>query len=79
MEKLVDHQSNNMFYGNIREEELKNKVGRDYFEVFDTTKIIGNVDFCVTFPANIRQQPLFENQIQSLLWAEAKINLLKYV
>jgi len=32
-----------MPYQDIREEELKNKVGRDYFSSFDTTKIIGNV------------------------------------
>ncbi len=31
----------------IREEELKNKVAKDYFWIYDTTKIIGNVDFCV--------------------------------
>jgi len=30
---------------NIREEELKNKIAKDYFGVYDTTKIIGNVDF----------------------------------
>jgi hypothetical protein len=36
-----------MSYSNIREEELKNKVAGDYFTGFDTTKIIGNVDFCV--------------------------------
>jgi hypothetical protein len=35
-------------YSNIREEELKNKVASDYFPEFDATKIIGNIDFCVT-------------------------------
>ncbi len=35
-------------YQNIREEELKNKIASDYFDGFDTTKIIGNVDFCVS-------------------------------
>ncbi|MEI6745415.1 MAG: hypothetical protein WCL34_05595, partial [Methylococcaceae bacterium] len=39
---------NMMKYNNIREEELKNKIAQDYFEFFDCTKIIGNVDFCVT-------------------------------
>lgn len=32
---------------NIREEELKNKVAQDYFWIYDNTKIIGDVDFCV--------------------------------
>ncbi len=53
---------------NIREEELKNKVAQDYFENYDTTKIIGNVDFCVTVYQN--GTSLFEQE--SLLWAEAK-------
>jgi hypothetical protein len=35
-----------MRYQNIREEELKNKVGNDFFAAFDTTKIVGNIDFC---------------------------------
>ena len=38
-----------MKYKNIREEELKNKVGTDWFKNFDTTEIIGNIDFSV-FP-----------------------------
>lgn len=53
-------------YGNIQEEELKNKVAHDYFPDYDTTQIIGKIDFCVALPP----QPLFETQ--SLLWAEAK-------
>jgi len=36
-----------MKYNNIREEELKNKVGSDFFADFDTTEIIGNIDFSV--------------------------------
>jgi hypothetical protein len=28
-----------MKYSNIREEELKNKVGKDFFSNFDTTEI----------------------------------------
>jgi len=35
----------------IREEELKNKVAADFFGVFDCTRIIGNVDFCVAAKA----------------------------
>ena len=37
-----------MKYKNIREEELKNKVGTDWFKNFDTTEIIGNIDFSVS-------------------------------
>jgi hypothetical protein len=55
-----------MRYSNIREEELKNKVGADWFKHFDTTEIIGNIDFTV-FP---RQNSLFGRT--PLLWAEAK-------
>ena len=32
------------FYGNILEEELKNKVAHDYFSEFDTTQIVGKID-----------------------------------
>lgn len=32
-----------MKYQNIREEELKNKVGYDYFNEYDTSKIVGNI------------------------------------
>ena len=55
-----------MKYKNIREEELKNKVGADWFKQFDTTGIIGNIDFTV-FP---QQDSLFGRT--PLLWAEAK-------
>ena len=55
-----------MKYKNIREEELKNKVGADWFRDFDTTEIIGNVDFTV-FP---KQDNIFGRT--PLLWAEAK-------
>ena len=40
-----------MAYNNIREEELKNKVAKDVFNAFDCTKIVGNLDFCVTLPS----------------------------
>lgn len=53
---------------NIREEELKNKVAEDYFWMYDTTKIIGNVDFCVSFHQNYDEP----SEQESLLWAEAK-------
>lgn len=56
-----------MKYNKIREEELKNKVGADWFKSFDTTEILGNIDFTV-FP---KQNKLFDVR-EPLLWAEAK-------
>lgn len=55
-----------MKYANMREEEVKNKVAVDWFLGFDTTQIIGNIDFSV-FPEK-------DNIFHSipLLWAEAK-------
>ena len=58
----------NVKYQNIREEELKNKVAQDYFWIYDCTKIMGNVDFCVCMHQS--QKELVEQE--SLLWAEAK-------
>jgi hypothetical protein len=55
-----------MKYPNIREEELKNKVAQDYFWLYDCTKIIGNVDFCVCMPQSKNDEQ------ESLVWAEAK-------
>ncbi len=51
---------------NIREEELKNKVAKYYFWIYDNTKIIGNVDFCVSMHKNESLEQ------ESLIWAEAK-------
>ena len=59
-----------MKYKNIREEELKGKVGRDWFAGFDTTRILGDVDFCVS-PKVTAKTPKGKDQ-ESLLWAEAK-------
>lgn len=57
------------YYGNILEEELKNKVGKEWFARYDTTQIIGKIDFCVAVPIGDGPE-LFETE--SLLWAEAK-------
>ena len=61
-----------MKYKNIREEELKNKVGADWFKQFDTTEILGNIDFTV-FP---KQSAISVGEgwggSTPLLWAEAK-------
>ncbi len=60
-----------MKYKNIREEELKNKVGADWFKSFDTTEILGNIDFTV-FPKQ-HSLPFGEGRGEvPLLWAEAK-------
>ena len=48
-------------YKGIQEAEIKNKVARDYFGPFDSTRIIGNIDFCISLSDQI-----------SFLWAEAK-------
>ena len=61
-----------MKYNNIREEELKNKVGHDFFSKFDHTEILGNIDFTV-FPKQtslLNQTEMFGRS--PLLWAEAK-------
>jgi hypothetical protein len=57
-----------MKYGNIREEELKNKIAKDYFWLYDCTRIIGNVDFCVSMHKGTKD----DTEPPSLLWAEAK-------
>lgn len=58
------------FDNEIREEELKNKVGSLLFPQFDTTRILDNIDFCVSVQMQPNQLELFEQE--SLYWAEAK-------
>ena len=53
---------------NVREEELKNKLAQDYFWLYDCSKIIGNIDFCVGLHHSDNE--MFSDE--SLLWAEAK-------
>ena len=48
----------------LREEELKNKVASEWFHDFDSTQILGNIDFCVSTP--------LMGDTWSFLWAEAK-------
>ena len=57
----------------LLEEELKNKVAADWFAAYDTTRIIGKVDFCVAVPAT--ELGLFESE--NALWAEAKAGVRK--
>lgn len=55
----------------MKEEELKNRIARDYFWQYDWTKIIGNVDFCVAM-YDKKKEP---HEQESLLWAEAKAGI----
>ena len=66
----------------IAEEELKNKVASDYFTTknFDSTQIIGKIDFCIANKINkkdkyLKTQNNFndkEFEAEYYLWAEAK-------
>ncbi|MDR0907721.1 MAG: hypothetical protein LBM63_03855 [Rikenellaceae bacterium] len=58
-----------MKYPGIREEAVKKKVGQDFFEKFDTTDILKNVDFAVKFRTKDGASLLGD---EYLLWAEAK-------
>ncbi len=57
-----------MKYQNIQEQEIKNKIAIDYFWIYDCTKMIGNIDFCVA----MFQESQDISERESLLWAEAK-------
>ena len=57
------------YSASLREEELKNKVAKDWFSAFDTTRIIGNIDFCVDIPAT---ELSLGYEAEPMLWAEAK-------
>lgn len=69
-----------MFDKKIREEELKNKVSKAIFGEYDCTKILGNIDFCVSkftdkFEGRIEQlfaEKDLQSPFMSFLWAEAK-------
>lgn len=52
-----------IYSSNLREEELKNKIASDFFNDFDGTQIINEIDFTVS---------LKENKNIYILWAEAK-------
>lgn len=52
-------------YSKILEGSLVKKIGEDWFKKFDTTNLIGAIDFCVS-------TKLKGGEINSLLWAEAK-------
>ncbi|WP_338814080.1 hypothetical protein V9L05_01400 [Bernardetia sp. Wsw4-3y2] len=60
----------------IREGEIINKVANDYFSNFDCTKLLGDVDFCVSPKYGTQTQVFGE---ESLLWAEAKKGTADYI
>ena len=55
----------------IREEELKNRVAAAYFGKYDCTRIVGNIDFCVSPKRRDPRQMTFIPDAP-ILWAEAK-------
>lgn len=52
-----------------REEQLKNEIAHKYFNDFDTTQILGDVDFTVS--VKYGKEDMFSGR-HYLLWAEAK-------
>ena len=61
----------NTITATLREEEIKNALRDRYFQDYDATPILGDVDFAVTSRRdNPAQQELFEREW--FLWAEAK-------
>ncbi|MCQ2614080.1 MAG: hypothetical protein MJ183_10815, partial [Treponemataceae bacterium] len=54
----------------LREEEIKKRVAADFFSKFETSHILGNVDFCVSVQDGLGLTA--DSDIQSLLWAESK-------
>jgi hypothetical protein len=61
----------NEFYSSIREEELKNRVAADFFGAYDCTRIVGNIDFCVSAKVRDSHQMSFMPE-ETFFWAEAK-------
>ena len=57
-----------MKYKNIREEELKNIIGNEYFYLHNCAKIIGNIDFSV----HVHQDEASLLELRYLVWGEAK-------
>ena len=55
----------------VREEELKNRVAALYFSTYDCTRIVGNIDFCVSIKRKDPHQMTFIYEAP-ILWAEAK-------
>ena len=50
----------------VRESEVKNRLKKDYFDAFDWTRVIGDIDLAVCSQPAIGEQPV------TYLWAETK-------
>ena len=53
-----------------REEEVKNRIRDQFFQEYDATPVIGDIDFAVTLRKNEGLPELFDREY--FLWAEAK-------
>ena len=53
----------------IREEEVKNRIRQEFFQDYDATPILGDIDFAVT-TKKLSEGELFDQEY--FLWAEAK-------
>ena len=63
---------------NIPEEQLKNQVKDDFFAIFDTSKIIKNIDFSIAVKSeNMQQGEIYE--MPFLLFAEALLKLFDII
>ena len=51
---------------NVRESEIKNRLKKDYFDNYDWTPVIGDIDLAV------QSQPALGEQPVTFLWAETK-------
>ena len=61
------------YNNSIPEEELKNRIAKDLFANYDCTPILGKIDFCATQRTeHTLTRSNEDNEIISLLWAEAK-------
>lgn len=50
----------------VRESEVKNRLKKDYFDAFDWTRVIGDIDLAVCSQPRLGEQPV------TFLWAETK-------
>ena len=53
----------------IREEEVKNKIRQEFFQDYDATPILGDIDFAVTTKKSSEDEQFDQ---EYFLWAEAK-------
>ncbi|MCL2063239.1 MAG: hypothetical protein FWG98_02570 [Candidatus Cloacimonetes bacterium] len=63
-----------MKYVNLREEELKNLVAKDFFEGLDCSAIIKDIDFAVASTVTTASLPLFEDNTVGVKLAPTRNN-----